>query len=378
MGKGKNGMAKPRLSEIMKRTKPEYAASSPLLLEACALYYDRVACGCVAQMKWKNIDSRIAKAALVSVCVKDAFGDEIPPVQFQYRALEAERGREFGVRVPVVLDTDRIVDYKVRPEAVSFSDGSVWKAPQDAPVMKPLPDSRKAELPDDLREQFDMEVKNAGRLRCYRYEVQEAMGLWQCGCGSWQPAGTPCIKCGITRGELDKLSDREFLQEKMKSRREEERRKKQEKEKQRQLEIEREKKEAVTDEAYRAAGYLLEYLHPAYSETVSNFVSAVGGARVGKRIRLESAYDNFRNILSRMKEPAASLSAILPETEQDGENFTAEVHLAYQLLEASIRRYLETEKERKGTIYSHAGIRRADVCYLEQLEKIRRATEEPE
>ena len=61
-------------------------------------------------LKWKNIDSRIVKAALVSVYVKDAFGDEIPPVQFQYRALEAERGREFGVRVPVVLDTDRIVE----------------------------------------------------------------------------------------------------------------------------------------------------------------------------------------------------------------------------------------------------------------------------
>ena len=373
-------MAKPRLSEIMKRTKPEYAVSSPLLLEACALYYDRAACGCVAQMKWKNIDSRIVKAALVSVCVKDAFGDEIPPIQFQYRALEAERGREFGVRVPVVINTDRIVDYTVRPEAVSFSDGSVWKAPQAAPVMITLPDSRKAELPDDLREQFDMEVKNAGRLRCYRYEVQDAMGLWQCGCGSWQPAGTPCIQCGITRGELEKLSDRESLREKANVRLEEKNRKEQEKKKQRLLEIERQKekkKEAVKDEAYRAAGYLLEFLHPAFSETVSNFTSAGGDTRIGNRIRLRKVYGNFREILSRMREPADSLSTILAQMEQK-EEFTAEVHEAYQLLETSIHRYLETEKDRRRTIYSRAGIRRADVCYLEQLEKIRSAVEDTE
>ena len=58
-------MANQRLGILMKKADVQYAEGSPILLEACALYRDNVTNSCIAQLKWKNIDSHQIRAIMI-------------------------------------------------------------------------------------------------------------------------------------------------------------------------------------------------------------------------------------------------------------------------------------------------------------------------
>ena len=46
-------MADQRLEVLMKKSEAQYTEGSPMLLEANALYLDRITNNCIAQLKWK-------------------------------------------------------------------------------------------------------------------------------------------------------------------------------------------------------------------------------------------------------------------------------------------------------------------------------------
>ena len=48
-----------------------------------------------------------------------------------------------------------------------------------------------------------------------KYVPQTAMGLWQCGCGSWQKEGTACIQCGAAQAFLLNASELSTLEKRL-------------------------------------------------------------------------------------------------------------------------------------------------------------------
>ena len=204
-------MANTRLELRMKKDAIAYAQGSPLLLEAYALHRDTTSGDCIAQLKWKNIDRRGVRAVMVDLITYDAFNNQINTVQYQYNGLNAAQGAEFGGKTPIIIHDDRIVRFEVALKAVSFADNSVWNAENDG-VFEPLPKAKNQSLPDELCDQLARDLAKQGCAQATLYDVQTAHDLWQCGCGSWQKEGDPCLKCHIARQNLAAASDAALLQ----------------------------------------------------------------------------------------------------------------------------------------------------------------------
>ena len=204
-------MANTRLELRMKKDEIVYAQGSPLLLEAYALHRDTTSGDCIAQLKWKNIDRRGVRAVMVDLITYDAFNNQINTIQYQYNGLNAAQGAEFGGKTPIIIHDDRIVRFEVALKAVSFADNSVWNAEKDG-IFEPLPKAKNQSLPDELCDQLARDLAKQGYAQAALYDVQTAHDLWQCGCGSWQKEGDPCLKCHIARQNLAEASDAALLQ----------------------------------------------------------------------------------------------------------------------------------------------------------------------
>ena len=236
-------MANTRLELRMKKDAVAYAQGSPLLLEAYALHRDTTSGDCIAQLKWKNIDRRGVQAVMVDLITYDAFNNQINTVQYQYNGLNAAQGAEFGGKTPIIIHDDRIVRFEVALKAVSFADDSVWNAANDG-IFEPLPKAKNQSLPDELCDQLARDLAKQGCAQAALYDVQTAHDLWQCGCGSWQKEGDPCLKCHIARQNLAAASDAALLQAHLDEYRVEQEKQRIEAEKRAEAErIEREKRE---------------------------------------------------------------------------------------------------------------------------------------
>lgn len=205
-------MANQRLGILMKKADVQYAEGSPILLEACALYRDNVTNSCIAQLKWKNIDSHQIRAIMIELDVYDTFNQKLAPVHYQYDGLSAPQGAEFGEKTPIIIPGTKTVKYNVLLKAVSFSDETVWRSEKNDSFVT-LPASKPQEFEEELLGQLKRDLAKQGNTDAASYSPQNAMGLWQCGCGSWQYAASPCLKCGITQAALEDLSDEAVLDE---------------------------------------------------------------------------------------------------------------------------------------------------------------------
>lgn len=190
-------MTNQRLKQLMLNTGVQYAEGSPLLLEACALYLDTASNNCIAQLKWKNIDPRSVKAVMIELDCFDAFDQKLEHVPFQYNGILITQGTEFGGKTPVLIKNNKAVRYDVFIKAVSFTDDTIWHSDSLSPYTA-LPAAKPPVLTGELYDQYKRDLSNQRIRVAAEYTPQNAMGLWQCGCGSWQLKGTPCLKCQTT------------------------------------------------------------------------------------------------------------------------------------------------------------------------------------
>ena len=186
-----------RLNSLMKVSEISYSEGSPLLLEAYALYQDTTTGQCIAQLKWKNIDQKPVKAVMIELDGYDAFDQKLEPLQFQYDNLSAVQGSIFGEKTPVLISNTNCVRYDVILKAVSYNEGESWFSTETKPFVK-LPDCVNLHLESEMLAQYKRELAQRGIPNSYHNMPQTAMGLWQCGCGSWQLIGTPCLNCKAT------------------------------------------------------------------------------------------------------------------------------------------------------------------------------------
>ena len=203
-------MANDRLELLMKQSESQYAQGSPILLEACALYYDRPSNNCIAQIKWKNIDPRTIKAISIDLCLLDAFDQPLKTISHQYSKLNVSKGSFFGEKEAIAIDEQATTRYDVILNAVSFTDGSVYRS--DSKIkFEILPEKKPVSVSKEFLDQYKRDLGKNGFALAACCQPQHENGLWQCGCGSWQYIDTPCLNCGATQEILEQIANPQQL-----------------------------------------------------------------------------------------------------------------------------------------------------------------------
>lgn len=201
-----------RLTSLEKKTIAHYAPGSPLLLEACALYLDNMTQQCVAQIKWKNIGAQVISAVLIDIVCFDAFGHSVQTKSYQYNRLTTSRGESFGTKTAIPLEKDNICKYDVVLRAISYNNGLIheYSAPM---TYVSLPSQVPLCLSSELLSQYKRDVAKKNSQSSIKGNVQHAMGLWQCVCGSWQTVDEACIVCGANETDLVATADSLVLEQ---------------------------------------------------------------------------------------------------------------------------------------------------------------------
>ena len=200
-----------RLTTIERIVAPQYATGSPVLLEACALYYDNIDGKCIAQLKLKNLDDRTINAVMIEIICFDVFQHEIGKQDFKYLSQSAKKGMSFGSRIAVPLNQRDVRSYRICLKAVSFDDGTILE-PDTPFAYHPLPDTNPLEIQGDLLEQYKRELIKLGINTKVMNQTQRADGMWQCVCGSWQRDGSGCMDCHASEKKLLDASSIEYLE----------------------------------------------------------------------------------------------------------------------------------------------------------------------
>lgn len=203
-------MANDRLELLMKQSEPQYAQGSPILLEACALYYDRPNNNCIAQIKWKNIDTRAIKAVNIELLLFDAFDQQIKSVSHQYNKINISKGAFFGEKDAIVINEPAAIRYDVILNAVSFTDGSVYRS-DGKNKFETLPSKKPVSVSKEFFDQYKRDLAKNGYSLASCCQPQQKDELWQCGCGSWQHVGTSCLNCGATQEILEQIANPQQL-----------------------------------------------------------------------------------------------------------------------------------------------------------------------
>lgn len=115
-----------KISSLPKVPYPE-ELRLPLEVSAGALLFDNQSGFVLAQIKFRNISSKIIKSVAVNIHVRDRNGAKIDGVKgFVYNNLMAVSGDYFGDNVPIIIPEKN--SYRFLPEivCVEFSDGTIW------------------------------------------------------------------------------------------------------------------------------------------------------------------------------------------------------------------------------------------------------------
>ena len=205
-------MANNRLELIEKKTGPYYLKGSPIILEAGALYIDKVTQNSIVQIRWRNIDKRQVNAVAVEIHGTDSFGEKVETVQYQYSRLTVSQGEDFGGKTPIIIRNNKLIKFHVLLRAVSFADGVIWRN-EASEAFTLLPERKEHILEGELLEQYIRDLAGRGFEEADRFLPQKAAGLWQCGCGSWQTENEECLRCGALWEGLAQMSDETLLEE---------------------------------------------------------------------------------------------------------------------------------------------------------------------
>ena len=178
-----------------------YAEGAPVIISAGNLLKDTQTGKILAQLKIKNISSKIIKAAKVLIRTLDTTGKPIDgDTEKNYLDLYARQGEYFGQKDAVSLPNDTVRRFRAEVTYVAFSDDSTWDG--SAAPWEPLPEavSMKKELGDEeLVRQYRLKYGGACKVI-----PQEHQDLWLCTCGAWTRGGK-CYACGKGKEALFSL-----------------------------------------------------------------------------------------------------------------------------------------------------------------------------
>lgn len=158
-----------------------YAPSSPVIITAGALLKDTQTGKVLAQLKFKNINSKVIKAVTVSLLPRDTADQPLGEKEtHQILDLAANRDSEFGQKTPLYFSNNTTRAYQVIVEEVVFSDNTVWKT--DGTPLSELPAQKAANetlVDAELEKQYKLEYGERAN-----YMADTCFDLWRCHCGA--------------------------------------------------------------------------------------------------------------------------------------------------------------------------------------------------
>lgn len=170
-----------RYSKLFALSENLYSAGAPVVIAAGALQKDNQTGKVFAQLKIRNIQDKVIKAATVKITPFDTVGKPLGgTVDYQYLDLSAKRDTDFGQKTPVMLKEAATRSFAVSVSEVIFSDNSIWTASNEAwePLSAPVtPD--KEFINGELAKQY--RVKYGTDCTCV---FKKEKDLWRCACGA--------------------------------------------------------------------------------------------------------------------------------------------------------------------------------------------------
>lgn len=175
-----------------------YTESAPVVIAAGALLKDNQTGKILAQIKYKNISSKIIKAVKVAVRAFDVSGTEIESVaEYQYLDLSAARDTEFGQKNAILLPNAVTRSFSCECKSIIFADGTSWE--ETGAEWTPLAEPKLlAQKLGGLAAQYQREtIGNA------QFVTTDDRDLWICACGAINRQDEE--KCHTCRSEKSAL-----------------------------------------------------------------------------------------------------------------------------------------------------------------------------
>ena len=188
----------------------QYAEGCPIIIEAGALLKDTESGAVLAQIKMQNIGEQVVSSCKISITAYENNGNKVEGVEgFSYLDLNVGPGVEFGSKTPIFLPDNTTRKFEAVVTEIVFSDGTVQSV--DEKNWKPIPERKAITTVLDSPElvaQFSSEI---GCKAEFVPEVNE--GLYMCSCGNINMDNVhKCCRCGNTMDSLNKLMDKERLE----------------------------------------------------------------------------------------------------------------------------------------------------------------------
>lgn len=170
-----------RYSKLFALSENLYSAGAPVVIAAGALQKDNQTGKVFAQLKIRNIQDKVIKAATVKITPFDTVGKPLGgTVDYQYLDLAAGRDTDFGQKTPVMLKEAATRSFEVSVSEVIFSDNSIWTASNEAWEALSAPVAPEKEFTDgELAKQY--RVKYGADCKCI---FKREKDLWRCACGA--------------------------------------------------------------------------------------------------------------------------------------------------------------------------------------------------
>ena len=200
-----------RYTRLFSLVENQYAVGSPVLIVAGALLKDNKTDRVLAQIKLRNISSKVVKAAKVLVFPVDITGNPLgDKTEYQYLDLHVGRDVDFGQKEPVYLPDKTARGFSITVIEVVFDDNTVWTA-SGAPwaALKPLQRLSDTIDNEELRKQYKIKFGE----QCI-YEFQNEGELWYCACGALNHIEeAECHRCGIVQKDISTANHDSMLAE---------------------------------------------------------------------------------------------------------------------------------------------------------------------
>ena len=198
-----------RYSKLFSLPENLYTEGSPVIIAAGALLKDNQTGRVIAQLKLRNISSKIIKAATVSLSLMNTVGNPLgESVRYEYLDLSSTRDTDFGSKSAIPLPDASTRSFSVAVAEVIFTDNTVWNANNATWESLKSPETLTSRLDSEMVKQFRIEYGSGAKNF-----FLEQKDLWHCVCGAVNRRGEKmchfCRKpiCDTRNIDLDTLKE---------------------------------------------------------------------------------------------------------------------------------------------------------------------------
>lgn len=196
-----------RYNRVFVERDRKYCQTSPIMIEACALLYDKKTKKTVAQVKFKSISAEVIKAVYIKGKLYDISGDYIGEFEDQFLDLEVVRDQEFGQKHAIPLNNNSARSIKLFVEKIVFQNGEVWNSEEKDWDLYPNRCSITEKLNASQKRIYQARVNTEAK-----YYPNDFLGCWECTCGALNRDGEKaCHLCAAQKIDVFSFLNTKYL-----------------------------------------------------------------------------------------------------------------------------------------------------------------------